>query len=205
MTRIRTAIIDYKMGNIWSLTNALDYLKKDYQLISEPDKLRNFTHILLPGVGSAREAYERLSSSGFAEKIKECVLKDGIMLFGICVGMQLLGSSTEEDGGSECLNFFENKVKKLKINQETKLPHVGFNNVKTKENRLFKNLKQKDFYFVHSYAMEVKNMDYEIGITDYQQNFVSVVAKDNIFGTQFHPEISQRNGLILLNNFFKQC
>ena len=73
MTRIRTAIIDYKMGNIWSLTNALDYLKKDYQLISEPDKLRHFTHILLPGVGSAREAFERLSSSGFAEKIKECV------------------------------------------------------------------------------------------------------------------------------------
>ena len=78
-------------------------------------------------------------------------------------------------------------------------------NVQTNESVLFDGLKQKDFYFVHSYAMESTSGDYEAGITDYKQKFVSVVERENIFGTQFHPEISQKNGLILLDNFFKKC
>ena len=108
-------------------------------------------------------------------------------------------------GGSKGIGFFKNKVVKLKENVGTKLPHVGFNNVQTNESVLFDGLKQKDFYFVHSYAMACTNGDYEAGITDYKQKFVSVVERENIFGTQFHPEISQKNGLILLDNFFKKC
>ena len=205
MTTSSTAIIDYKMGNIWSLKNALDNLKIKYQLVSDPEKINHFSHIILPGVGSAREAYNRLEKSGFVESIKEAVLEKERKILGICVGMQLMGSSTEEDGGSKGIGFFKNKVLKLKENLGIKLPHVGFNNVQTNESVLFDGLKQKDFYFVHSYAMESTSGDYEAGITDYKQKFVSVVERENIFGTQFHPEISQKNGLILLDNFFKKC
>ena len=101
--------------------------------------------------------------------------------------------------------FHDEWFVKLKENVGIKLPHVGFNNVQTNESVLFDGLKQKDFYFVHSYAMESTSGDYEAGITDYKQKFVSVVERENIFGTQFHPEISQKNGLILLDNFFKKC
>ena len=117
----------------------------------------------------------------------------------------LKGKKAIVTGGSKGIGFFKNKVLKLKENVGIKLPHVGFNNVQTNESVLFDGLKQKDFYFVHSYAMEYTNGDYEAGITDYKQKFVSVVERENIFGTQFHPEISQKNGLILLDNFFKKC
>ena len=89
MTTSSTAIIDYKMGNIWSLKNALDNLKIKYQLVSDPEKINDFSHIILPGVGSAREAYNRLEKSGFVESIKEAVLEKERKILGICVGMQL--------------------------------------------------------------------------------------------------------------------
>ena len=205
MTKNNTAIINYGMGNIWSLKNALDNVKINYQLVSEPENLKKFSHIILPGVGSAKEAYQRLEKKGFVESITDCVIKRDKKILGICVGMQLMGESTEEDGGSKCFGFFENRVLKLKQKKGVKLPHVGFNSVRASSSSLFESIEQKDFYFVHSYAMEVKNQSYEAGITEYNQKFVSAVIKDNIFGTQFHPEISQNNGLKLLNNFFNKC
>lgn len=205
MNKASAAIIDYKMGNIWSLKNALDNINIKYELVSDPEKLTKYSHIVLPGVGSAKEAYERLFNSGFVESIRDAVLNKGKKILGICVGMQLMGMSTEEDGGSNGIGFFENKVLKLKQNEETKLPHVGFNNITTTEHPIFDDLKQRDFYFVHSYAMEIKNTENEIGVTNYSQDFVSVISKENIIGTQFHPEISQKNGLILLHNFFTKC
>lgn len=203
MTKPKTAIIDYGMGNIWSLKNALDHIEVDFELVSSPEELKNFSHIILPGVGSAKEAYERLKKSGFVDSIKECGFSRDKKILGICVGMQLMGTSTEEDGGSKCLGFFENKIVKLKQRNNIKLPHVGFNSVDTNGHNLFENIEQKDFYFVHSYAMEIKDKDYEVGITKYRQNFVSATVHENIYGTQFHPEISQKNGLQLLKNFFK--
>ena len=146
-----------------------------------------------------------LEEKGFVESVTDCVIKRDKKILGICVGMQLMGGSTEEDGGSKCFGFFENRVLKLKQKKGVKLPHVGFNSVSASSSSLFESIEQKDFYFVHSYALEVKNQSYEAGITEYNQKFVSVVIKDNIFGTQFHPEISQNNGLKLLNNFFNKC
>ena len=181
MTTSSTAIIDYKMGNIWSLKNALDNLKIKYQLVSDPEKINDFSHIILPGVGSAREAYNRLEKSGFVESIKEAVLQKERKILGICVGMQLMGSSTEEDGGSKGIGFFKNKVLKLKENLGIKLPHVGFNNVQTNESVLFDGLKQKDFYFVHSYIFEKVKKSDVLATTKYGKNFPSVVNKGNIY------------------------
>jgi glutamine amidotransferase len=183
MTKNNTAIINYGMGNIWSLKNALDNIKINYQLVSEPENLKKFSHIILPGVGSAKEAYQRLEEKGFVESVTDCVIKRDKKILGICVGMQLMGESTEEDGGSKCFGFFENRVLKLKQKKGVKLPHVGFNSVSASSSSLFESIEQKD----------------------YNQKFVSAVIKDNIFGTQFHPEISQNNGLKLLNNFFNKC
>ena len=203
MTTSSTAIIDYKMGNIWSLKNALDNLKIKYQLVSDPEKINDFSHIILPGVGSAREAYNRLEKSGFVESIKEAVLEKERKILGICVGMQLMGSSTEEDGGSKGIGFFKNKVLKLKENVGIKLPHVGFNNVQTNESVLFDGLKQKDFYFVHSYHIKTYDESNILNESEYDYKFVSAIEKDNIFGVQYHPEKSHDAGSQLLKNFTK--
>ena len=202
MTTSSTAIIDYKMGNIWSLKNALDNLKIKYQLVSDPEKINDFSHIILPGVGSAREAYNRLEKSGFVESIKEAVLQKERKILGICVGMQLMGSSTEEDGGSKGIGFFKNKVLKLKENVGIKLPHVGFNNVQTNESVLFDGLKQKDFYFVHSYYLPLTSRK-NSGVTHYGIPFTSAIANKTQLITQFHPEKSGDTGLALLDTFFK--
>ena len=201
MTTSSTAIIDYKMGNIWSLKNALDSLKIKYQLVSDPEKINDFSHIILPGVGSAREAYNRLEKSGFVESIKEAVLQKERKILGICVGMQLMGSSTEEDGGSKGIGFFKNKVLKLKENVGIKLPHVGFNNVKTNKSVLFDGLKQKDFYFVHSYIYQNIGKTNILATTYYGKNFPSVINKGNIYGVQFHPEKSHKYGVNLIRSF----
>ena len=206
MKKKSTAIVDYRMGNIQSLINALKYIEVFPEFLSDPRKLKDFTHIVLPGVGSAVEAYRRLKKLEFIEYLQESVYERDSKLLGICVGMQILGQSTEEDGGSEGLNFVDNKILKLPTNldQKMKVPHVGFNEVvKSGPSKLLKDLSDhSDFYFVHSYGMEVLTNDYETGITNYSNSFVSVIENENIFGTQFHPEKSQTNGLKLLSNFF---
>ena len=201
------AVVDYKMGNIKSLINALNHIEIKSEFISKPEELKNFSYIILPGVGSSSEAYKRLNKLGFVEHLQDSVYERRTKLLGICVGMQVLGKSTEEDGGSSGLNFVDNKIKRLPTNLEKKMkvPHVGFNEVvNSGPSSLMEGLgNHSDFYFVHSYGMEVLGKDYEVGVTNYSNPFVSLIEKDNVYGTQFHPEKSQTNGLNLLRNFFK--
>ena len=207
MSNKSAAVIDYKMGNIKSLINALKHIEIKSAFINNPKELKNFSHIILPGVGSSNEAYRRLSSLGFLEYLKESVYEKNTKLLGICVGMQVLGKSTEEDGGSAGLNFVDNMIKKLPsdLEKKMKVPHVGFNEVvDSGSSSLLKGLtKNSDFYFVHSYGMEVLNKDYEKGVTHHSNSFVSLIEKGSVYGTQFHPEKSQTNGLNLLRNFFR--
>jgi imidazole glycerol-phosphate synthase subunit HisH len=205
MKKTSLGILDYGMGNLYSIQHALNYIGIDSELVKNASTLKKFSHIILPGVGSCAEAYTRLLATGFADEIINCIEGKTNKILGICVGMQVLCSSTEEGGGSIGLNVFPNKVKLISTEEVTlKIPHVGFNEVSANHSYLLKNIHSRDFYFVHSYCVEKENASYEVGMTEYGNEFVSLIESENVFATQFHPEKSQHNGLKLLANFVSQ-
>jgi len=201
----KISIIDYDMGNVWSVVSALKYLGVDSELISDPEKILNSNAIILPGVGSFQKAMKTLRIRGLDEAIISAVLKRNAKILGICLGMQLLGSYGTENGESKGLGLVENKVEIFKPNElgKNKIPHVGFNQVDVKNNTgLFKNIPSKaNFYFTHSYRMLSEGQEGNYATCDYGINFLAGFQKNNICGVQFHPEKSQSNGLILLKNF----
>ena len=201
MKKKQVTIIDYGMGNIASIKNALEYLNTNVIISEEPDLISKSNFSILPGVGSFKTAMLKIRKKNIDEAIFN-LLKKGNYLLGICLGMQILGKSSTEDGFTEGLGLVDNEVIKFeKSNTEgNKIPHIGFNSVNFDTgNVLFKNLNNNiDFYFVHSYFMQTKGLKKNISTTNYGINFLSSFNNDNIFATQFHPEKSQKNGLILL-------
>ena len=191
-------IIDYGLGNLGSVKNALDKLGVDSMVSKSVKDIEKATGLVLPGVGSATEGMKNLRKSGLNKVIlKQIKLKKPIL--GICLGMQLLFFLSEE-GNTECLNVIEGKVKKF--NNKLKVPQIGWNQVKQKPSKLFLGIKDKSyFYFVHSYYCQASEEKIIIGSTEYGINFTSAIEDKNIFGVQFHPEKSGENGLKLLKNF----
>ena len=204
MKKKQVTIIDYGMGNLASIKNALEYLNTNVIISEEPDLISKSNFSILPGVGSFKTAMLKIRKKNIDEAIFN-LLKKGNYLLGIWLGMQILGKSSTEDGFTEGLGLVDNEVIKFeKSNTEgNKIPHIGFNSVNFDTgNVLFKNLNNNiDFYFVHSYFMQTKGLKKNISTTNYGINFLSSFNNDNIFATQFHPEKSQKNGLILLKNF----
>jgi len=199
------SILNYGMGNIRSIQNALNYIEIENNIIEKPEKIIEAEKIILPGVGSFGKAMENMEKRGIINPLNEAVLDKKIPVLGICLGMQLLAEGSEEDGMAEGFGWINGVFKKF-IAKETKIkvPHVGFNEVvfKEKSNPLFKNIKNKsDFYFVHSYRLSYDECDFFSSWSEYGGRFVSSVERENIFGTQFHPEKSQSNGLTILRNF----
>lgn len=201
-------IIDYGMGNLWSVISAFKYLGTKPIISSDPDVISSADALVLPGVGSFRKAMEVLEKSCLDQAIIEAVKVRGSNILGICLGMQLLGSRGTEDGYTNGLNLVSNVVeqftkKELKSN---KLPHIGFNSVSFSERKgLFSGLPAKsDFYFVHSYRMPVCQINGRTATCHYGSPFLAGFEIENICGTQFHPEKSQSNGLLLLENFLKK-
>jgi glutamine amidotransferase len=193
-------IIDYKVGNLHNLKNALDYSSVDNRLVSVADDVRKANRILLPGVGAFAPAMEQLRKSGMLDVIQEKV-EGGTPLLGICVGAQLLMDQSEEDGTHVGLGWIPGKVKRF--NHQLKIPQMGWNEVsQQKEDPLFQGVDDMmHFYFVHSYHLLVENSEHVLGLSSYGYDFASVVRKDNLWGVQFHPEKSQNVGLQLLKNF----
>jgi glutamine amidotransferase len=193
-------IIDYKVGNMHNLKNALDYSSVDNRLVSVADDVRKANRILLPGVGAFAPAMEQLRKSGMLDVIQEKV-EGGTPLLGICVGAQLLMDQSEEDGTHVGLGWIPGKVKRF--NHQLKIPQMGWNEVsQQKEDPLFQGVDDMmHFYFVHSYHLLVENSEHVLGLSSYGYDFASVVRKDNLWGVQFHPEKSQNVGLQLLKNF----
>jgi len=191
-------IIDYGLGNLGSVKNALDKLGVDSMVSKSVKDIEKATGLVLPGVGSATEGMKNLRKSGLNKVIlKQIKLKKPIL--GICLGMQLLFFLSEE-GNTECLNVIEGKVKRF--NNKLKVPQIGWNQVKQKPSKLFLGIKDKSyFYFVHSYYCQASEEKIIIGSTEYGINFTSAIEDKNIFGVQFHPEKSGENGLKLLKNF----
>jgi glutamine amidotransferase len=193
------------MGNLASVYNACKLLDADAKIVSNPEKLKNFDRVILPGVGAFGDAMEHLETSGMKKAVKEFAAS-GKPIIGICLGMQLLFESSEEFGYTKGLGLISGKVvafDKNKMDMEDhKVPHMGWNKVFHKENKLFNNLENPYLYFVHSFHIVTDNK-YTIGTTHYGYDFTSVVQKDNVYGFQPHPEKSHDNGIQILKNFME--
>ena len=204
----KVVIIDYGMGNTRSVANAARFLGHDCLLTDEPDLISKAESLILPGVGSFNAASSVLEDKGIFDAIRDNVVTNGRKILGICLGFQLLANSSSEDGYSQGLGFIDSNIEKFSetTSSNFKIPHIGFNTVKLPSyNNLFSNLeKELDFYFVHSYRLLPRNFSGESAICDYGTEFVAAYQFENIYGTQFHPEKSQTNGLRLLNNFLKK-
>lgn len=201
-------IIDLQVGNIGSVIKAIKYLGAEYELITQPEQLVGATKIILPGVGSYKAASEKLYASGFVDALNKEILTHKVPVLGICVGMQLLAKNGIEGGGAQGLGFIDATVNKVNsFNGTLTIPHMGWNDVNSNNLSLFDEIPDGScFYFVHSYAMTIKNNDdLDIAYTDYGEDVVAYVRKGNIHGAQFHPEKSQSVGLQFLRNFIEKC
>lgn len=208
MLKSGVTVIDYGMGNIRSVVNAVEHLGYSAAVSSDPDAIFGSSVLILPGVGSFRKAMERLQVSGLDQAILEAVREKGIKILGICLGMQLMAAVGTEDGDTAGLGLIDATVNRFSTEEVegNKIPHVGFNLVQSlPDSILFHGLPEKsDFYFVHSYRI-LPSADFGLNaICNYGVSFLAAFEHDCIFGTQFHPEKSQTNGLILLKNFLSQ-
>jgi len=196
-------IVDYNMGNLASVINAFESIGAKIAVESEPNKLKDYDKLILPGVGAFGDAMEHLKANGMDIAVKEYA-KSGKPLLGICLGMQLLFESSQEFGEHRGLGLIEGRVvpfDKSKFDHKLKVPHMGWNELFIqKETPLFSGLNDPYLYFVHSYHI-VCDDKYAIGKTYYGYEFVSAVQRDNIYGIQPHPEKSHNNGLKIIENF----
>lgn len=210
MSKRHVTVVDYGMGNLWSVKSALEYIGAVVEVSADPREVERSSWIVLPGVGSFFKAMETLRNTRLDSAIITAVQEKGAKILGICLGMQLLGSSSTEDGYCEGLGLVPGSVDRFKreVLGDLKIPHIGFNTVRFSENYgLFSGLPSEcDFYFVHSYRMlpdAVSAQDSRIGLCDYGETFLAAFECGNICATQFHPEKSQTNGLRLLRNFLR--
>ncbi len=208
MSAKNITVIDYGLGNLWSVQSALRYLGCNPRVSGDPNHIRSADSLLLPGVGSFRKAMIALKEKELDKAIVEAVQIKGNNILGICLGMQMMGISSSEDGDTAGLGLIPGLVDKFKPQEigSNKIPHIGFDLVYSQPDaRLFKGLQQTaDFYFVHSYRMLPLGLSGKPAICNYGVEFLAAYEKDNIFATQFHPEKSQSNGLMLLKNFLAQ-
>jgi len=200
-------IIDYGMGNICSVINALEYLGSHAVLSDDPDQIRSAPYLILPGVGSFRKAMEALRETGIDTAIRSAACDHRAKILGICLGMQLLGSHSTEDGDTPGLGLVPNRVKLFTSSdlKGNRIPHVGYNSVRFSDHRgLFHGIPDNAFfYFNHSYRMDIDGFTGRSATCTYGIEFLAAFEIDNICGTQFHPEKSQSNGLLLLKNFLE--
>lgn len=198
------AIIDYDMGNKHSVFNAFDYLGIDAVVTRDAEVIKQADRIVLPGVGAFGQSMENLRDMGLEAVLREAVFHDKKPFMGICLGMQVLAQVGLEKGTFKGLGWIEGTVRFLGDRcAPLKVPHVGWNEiVPSPDIPMFKGLrKDKNFYFVHSYYFDVEHEEQVAATCEYGFSFPCAVLKDNVFATQFHPEKSQKNGLIVLENF----
>jgi glutamine amidotransferase len=194
------AIIDYGMGNLRSVQKGFERVGFETIVTNDPRKVREASAVVLPGVGAFGAAMERLKRSGLMEEIVRAI-EEGKPYLGICLGLQLLLSESEEGGRYEGMNLIEGRV--MRFRGKLKVPHMGWNQVRiVKPNPLLDGIPDNSyFYFVHSYYVVPEDRSLIAGTTEYGVEFTSMIWRDNLFATQFHPEKSQRLGLRILRNF----
>ena len=199
------AVIDYGMGNLRSVTKALEKLGYPVEIVSKPERLSEADGVILPGVGAFGDAMDNLQSLGFIPALDQYV-QTGKPFLGICLGMQLLFDSSEEMGFHRGLGYIPGQV--VRFNGNFKVPQMGWNQLqlRTSDHLLFDGIDQNGYvYFVHSYHAKVVDQQHVLATTDYYGDVTAIVGRDNVIGMQFHPEKSSTVGLRLLENFAKQC
>jgi imidazole glycerol-phosphate synthase subunit HisH len=200
-------VVNYDCGNIQSVINAIEFLGHNFKLIENKEQLFSCKKVILPGVGSFDHAIEALHSNNLFAELQEWSKVQTNQLFGICLGMQLLCSGSDESlDNRKGLNLIDAKVLSLssKIQNSDNIPHMGWNEIELRVNNIFSEEHNKrDFYFVHSYAVFVNDEKCSLSKTNYGNiSFDSMITNGkNIFGAQFHPEKSHGNGLNLLKDF----
>jgi glutamine amidotransferase len=201
------AIIDYKAGNAPSVLHAVKYLGCDASLVHHPEEIRRASHIILPGVGSARATMESLSEMGLIEPLEEVVLSGKCLFLGICVGLQIMFEHSQEED-TDCLGWLKGEVVKFDASV-VRVPQMGWNRVSFEQNKVNfepnKRIKAEDnyFYFVNSYYAKPTDPGDSWGTADYGGPFTAAVHRGNIYATQFHVEKSGEAGLKLLNEFLQ--
>lgn len=197
-------MIDYGAGNLRSVVNAIKRWGYQAKISSIPREILAAQAVILPGVGAAADTMRSLEKLGMTDIIRQ-LIREKRPLFAICIGLQVLLSVTEEGGWHECLGVIPGKVKRLP--EGLKIPHIGWNQVKQKLiHPVFEGIpNETNFYFVHSFYAEPEDISVVAGTTDYGVSMCSMVIKDNLIATQFHPEKSGEYGLKMYANFLKMA
>ena len=205
---MNVTIVDYKSGNISSVINSFKEVAQDkvkIEVTSDINKIKSSDKVVLPGQGSFKSCTDALKGiNGLVETLNEFVIYDKKPLLGICVGLQMFADTGYEEIETKGLGWISGKVTKIdNQNGKYKLPHIGWNEINIlKDSRIFKDIKDKShMYFVHSYEFVPNDKNVVSATTNYSSNHVCAVEKDNIFGTQFHPEKSDKIGLKIIENF----
>lgn len=199
------SIIDYGAGNLMSVKKALDFIGAESEITMDKEKIKTASHVILPGVGSFGDAMASMEERNLVEIVKETALS-GKPFLGICLGLQLLFSESEESPGVKGLGVLDGKISLIPKKAGLKVPHMGWNSVEIKNNSgIFKGIPDNSyFYFVHSYYLNSANENEVAGITQYGTEIQCAVEKGNLCATQFHPEKSGEIGLKLLKNFLEK-
>jgi glutamine amidotransferase len=198
-------IIDYGMGNLYSVSKALERLNYEYLISDDPRQLKKAKGLILPGVGSFKDAMRILNETGLSEFIRTAAT-EGTPLLGICLGMQLLFEESEENGLTQGLRLLNGRVVRFRgvsaNGEKYKVPHMGWNRLSFhRSSPLLDNVEQGHVYFVHSYYVQTNDHDVVLASSEYDVDVPAVVGKGNVFGTQFHPEKSGAIGMRILQNY----
>ena len=200
---MKLGVIDYGASNIFSVVRALNSLGASTIIVKKPEDFKNTDKLVFPGQGSMGACLKKLSENNLKDSLKDAL--NNYPFLGICLGLQILFSESEESKGEKGLNIFSEKIKKFSEfeDKSIKIPHMGWNQVEISQNHfLLEGIKtNEDFYFVHSFASKEANQNEIYSKTFHGEIFNSAVGKDNIFATQFHPEKSGKSGLKILKNF----
>ena len=205
---MKVTIIDYKSGNISSVINSFKEVAKDkvnIEVTSDLNKIKSSDKVVLPGQGSFKSCVDALNKiNGLTDTLNEFAINNKKPLLGICVGLQMFADIGYEETETKGLGWIAGKVSKIdNQNRKYKLPHIGWNQINiVKDSKIFKDIKNNShMYFVHSYEFIPNDNSVTVATTDYSSNIVCAIEKENIFGTQFHPEKSDKTGLKIIDNF----
>jgi glutamine amidotransferase len=204
MMNAKIVIIDYGMGNLRSVQKGFEHVRSEAEVTRNKKEIERASAVVLPGVGAFKDCMQNLEKFGLIDPLVRSIEK-GKPYLGICLGLQILFSESEEFGSQKGLDLVRGKVVKFRPDPDHKVPHMGWNTIeKEREVPLLQGIESGDFfYFVHSYYVIPQENQWIATFTPYGEPFVSSIWKENIFATQFHPEKSQQKGLRILENFVK--